>query len=129
MEWLVSRMKPASPLQLRGLGGIEVLDVEECGHASVLILGFDTEEADLQTIGDLVSAQEMPPAERQEASVHLLQDLVGVDQRERHRGRLSFPFSGHESTGREDELEVECPGVQVLLRDGTKPQFSDQDEL
>src|SRR6188472_4146315 len=67
-----------APLDRGPLGQVEVLDVEGCRHAGVLVLGLDAEEAYAAAVDDLTPAQEVPPAEGEQAAVHLAQDLVDV---------------------------------------------------
>src|SRR5215208_5479378 len=52
-----------APLLRRNGGHVEVLDVHLRGHAGVLELRLDAEEAHAHAVDRLALAQEMPPAE------------------------------------------------------------------
>src|SRR3954453_6157115 len=108
-----------APLLPDPRGGVEVLDVERRGHARVLVLRLDAEEAHAHAVDRARPAQVVPPAERQQPPVHLLEHLVDVRDRDGDRRGLAVGRLGHhEPVAIEHELHLLGPGVQVALREG-----------
>src|ERR1044072_6846543 len=62
-----------APLLRTDAGHVEMLHVHLRGDARVLELGLDAEEADAHAVDDLALAQEVPPAEREQPSVDLIE--------------------------------------------------------
>ena len=62
-------------------------------------------------------AQEVPPAERQQAPVHLFQHLVEIGDRDRHADHLAgvFALGDHEPVLVEGKLQLLGEGVEILL--------------
>src|SRR3954467_8586371 len=104
-----------APLDGGPLGQIEVLDVERGGYAGVLVLGLDAQEAHAAAIDDLAPAQEVPPAEGQQAPVHPAQDLVDVGHGDGDGDGLAVLLGHHEPGRVEDELQLLGVVVEVLL--------------
>src|SRR3954465_11711799 len=75
---LVGLEDPAhlAPLLRDTRGGVEMLDVERRRDPGVLVGVLDAEEAHADPVHDRRTAQEVPPAERQQAALHLHQHLV-----------------------------------------------------
>src|SRR3954469_19237392 len=96
---------------------VEVLDVQRRRHTRVLIRRLDAEETHAHAVHDLVAAQEVPPAERQQAAVHPAQHLVDVRRRDGDRGGVAVGRLGdHHPVGVEDELKLAGQEAERLLR-------------
>src|SRR3954463_9967138 len=67
----------------RLLGHVEVLAVEQPGHARVLELGLHAQEPDAHLVDPRQLQEQLDPAERQQAAVGALERLVEVRHRER----------------------------------------------
>src|SRR5437763_7015918 len=85
----------------------------------MLVLRLHAQEADPAAIHDPPPAQEVPPAEGQDAALHALQHLVDVRNGDRRANGLALAGLGdHEPVPVEHELELHRVGVHVLLRVG-----------
>src|SRR4051794_4025769 len=75
---LVGLEDPAhlAPLLRVPRGGVEMLDIQRRRDPRVLVGVLDAEEPDPHPVHDRAPPEEVPPAERQQAPVHLHQHLV-----------------------------------------------------
>src|SRR2546421_6723586 len=100
-------------------GGLAVVLGVHCGgDAGVLVLGLHAQESHADAVDPWLVPEELEPAERQDAPVHALQDLVHVRDGERDPDGLPVRGVGaHHPVLVEDRLHLLCRVLHLLARD------------